>query len=34
MEQASAQFEVWTGETASKAAMEKAAFEALAAKRG
>lgn len=33
MEQAVAQFEVWTGETAPRSAMEKAALEALAAKR-
>ena len=34
MEQAVAQFEIFTGETAPRAAMEKAALEALAAKRG
>ena len=33
MEQAVAQFEIWTGETAPRPAMEKAALEALAAKR-
>ena len=34
MEQAVAQFEIWTGESAPRSAMEKAALEALAAKRG
>ncbi|MBY0505092.1 MAG: shikimate dehydrogenase [Bryobacteraceae bacterium] len=33
MEQAVGQFEIWTGESAPRAAMEKAALEALAAKR-
>ncbi len=33
MEQAIAQFELWTGESAPRSAMEKAALEALAAKR-
>ena len=33
MEQAVAQFEIFTGETAPRSAMEKAALEALAAKR-
>jgi len=34
MEQAVGQFEIWTGETAPRTVMEKAALEALAAKRG
>jgi len=33
MEQAVGQYEIWMGDTAPKSAMEKAALEALSAKR-